>query len=67
MSKVIYKVKCPHCKNEFPLVVEVEEGSSETISNADVYCPHCNKVVKVKVEGKLVKDAEVFKRFGFDE
>ncbi len=67
MPKITYNVKCPHCEKKFPLVVEVEEGSSETKSNADVYCPHCDRVVKVKIEGKLMKDTEVFRRFGFDE
>ena len=46
-------------------VTYIEDDSSGISDYADEFCPFCGAVVRVKIEGKLIHDAEVHRKFGF--
>jgi len=66
MKEVTYTVVCSaNPEHKFPVTFEIEDNSKGAPDSADVFCPFCGTMVRVKVEGKLVHDAEVHRKFGF--
>ncbi|MCK4764318.1 MAG: hypothetical protein KAW12_19115 [Candidatus Aminicenantes bacterium] len=62
-KKVLYKVQCVYDeKHVFEKVFEIEEVSeSKEETEVQAYCPHCNELVTVVVQGKVPDDTRVFR------
>ena len=67
MKEVTYKVTCSvNPEHKFEVSYKVEDNSESVPDYADEFCPFCGAMVRVKVEGKLIHDAQVHREFGFD-
>lgn len=65
MKEVTYEVTCPvNPEHKFKATYKVEPNEGPP-DHADEFCPFCGATVRVKVEGKLIRDAEVHRKFGF--
>jgi len=68
MKEVTCNVTCPvNPEHKFQATYKVEDDSQGIVDYADEFCPFCGAMVRVKVEGKLIHDAEVHRKFGFDK
>ncbi len=61
-KRVAYKVQCASCNKLFDKVFEIEEGSENSQSEVEAYCPFCDNQVRVSVEGKIVANAELLRK-----
>ena len=61
-KKVVYEVQCNE-GHTFEKVFEIEEGSENIKTKVQTYCPHCEKYVTYAIQGKVVPDQEVLRRF----
>ena len=62
--KVTYMVQCAYDENhKFEKVFEIEEGTEQTFSNVQAYCPECDKMVEVTVQGKVIPDENILRMF----
>jgi hypothetical protein len=67
-KKVIYKVRCSfNSKHFFHKAFTVEEGTEHTETKAEAYCPFCDKWVSVTIQGKLIPDKELIRKFGLPD
>ena len=66
MSKVTYAVVCPHDKfHKLPVVLDVKDNSKGVESTFEVYCPFCDRYVRVKIDKQQEPDVDTYRRFGF--
>ncbi len=66
-KKVVYRVQCTQdAEHLFEKVFLVEEGSEKVATRAEAYCPRCNAMVSVLVQGKVVADKEVLRKYGLE-
>jgi hypothetical protein len=42
----------------------IEAGSEHVQSEVEAFCPFCDKMVTVTVQGKLIPDAALLRKFG---
>ena len=63
--KETYNVICPFDKShKLKVVLEVEESKEKEGSKIDVYCPTCDKYVRVPLEKQLKPDRVVTRGHG---
>jgi hypothetical protein len=49
-----FKVKCCKCEQLFDIVVDIVEGTEMKEGTVlEKYCPFCNSMVSVKIDGKI--------------
>jgi hypothetical protein len=61
---IFLNVQCAFDKNHiFPKSFTVEEGEQPVESEADVYCPFCNKLMEVKIKSELASSESILKKF----
>lgn len=63
VSKTVMAVCYKNPKHEFPVVVDVIEGTDQIVSELEVYCPDCGEMNKIKIKGELKPDAVVTRYF----
>ncbi|MEW6619027.1 MAG: hypothetical protein AB1422_06720 [bacterium] len=62
MKKVTHTVVCPYNKDhKFPVVLELKDESKGTKSSIDTFCPFCDKIVRVEIEGELSPDTVIMR------
>ncbi len=49
--------------HEFPVVVDVIEGTDEVVSTLEVFCPDCGEMNRITLKVELKPDAEVMRYF----
>ena len=63
-KKVVYHVQCSHNPEHiFEKVFEIEEGSENKESKVQAYCFKCDKYVTVSVQGKVIPDQDILRKF----
>lgn len=62
-KSVIYTIQCDRDPaHEFDREFIIVEGSEDThVSDAQIYCPHCERLLTVKINGKIASDTGVFR------
>jgi transcription elongation factor Elf1 len=61
-TKRITKVKCGICSNVFEIAIDIKVKSEEkNSSEVDAYCPFCDKMLTVEMEGKILSDATILR------
>ncbi len=63
ISKTFTGVCCNDPSHEFPVVVDVVEGTDEVVSKLEVFCPDCGEMTQFEIKGELAPDANVLKFF----
>ncbi len=67
VSKTVIAVCYKDPSHEFPVVVDVEEGSGKIVSELEVYCPDCGAMNKIRIKGDLKPDAVVTRYFDLEK
>ena len=63
-KKVVYKVQCFYNpEHVFDKVYAIEEGSTETESQVEAFCPFCDNIVSIQVQGKVIPDEKLLRQF----
>lgn len=63
-KRVVYNVECANNPEHiFEKVYEIEEGTEMKTTEMDIYCPMCDDYVRITVQGKVVPDAELMRKF----
>ncbi|MFQ5544132.1 MAG: hypothetical protein ACE5FY_07260 [Nitrospiria bacterium] len=63
-KKTIYEVTCAFDEtHRFDKAFNIEEGSEQIETEVEAFCPYCNKQVTVCVEGRMVPDATLLRKF----
>ncbi|MFQ5589287.1 MAG: hypothetical protein ACE5F7_10655 [Nitrospiria bacterium] len=63
-KKILYEVQCAFdAAHRFEKTFAIETGSEQTETEVEAFCPYCNKQVTVAVEGKVVPDAALLRKF----
>ncbi len=63
-KKVVYEIQCQsNPEHILEKVIEIEEGSEKFETEIQAYCPKCDKYVKAIVQGKLVPDQDILRKF----
>jgi len=66
-KKVVYAMQCQsNPEHILEKVIEIEEGSEKFETEIEVYCPKCDKYVKASVQGKLVPNQDILRKFESD-
>ncbi|MCK6622329.1 MAG: hypothetical protein HUU32_19185 [Calditrichaceae bacterium] len=66
-KKVVYRVQCIRDeKHIFEKVFLIEEGSETVATRVEAYCPHCNAQATVLVQGKVVADTTLLRKYGLE-
>ena len=56
-TKKLYDVQCGICKEVFPAVFEIVDGSEDKeTTDVEVYCPKCHTMVSVTIPGETKPD-----------
>ena len=65
IKNVTYNVQCAYDQTHtFQYVFKVEEGSEEiTTSDVEAFCPHCEKNVRITIQGKVALDEKLMRNF----
>jgi hypothetical protein len=67
VTKTYLAVCCKDPSHEFPVVVDVIEGTDEVVSSLEVYCPDCGAMNKIRIKGDLKPDAVVTRYFDLEK
>ncbi len=63
-KKVVYHVQCnSDPEHIIEKVIEIEEGSENTETNVQAYCPLCKEHVTATIQGKVVPDQDILRKF----
>ena len=63
-KKVVYNVECAYNEEHvFEKVFTIEEGSEKIETEIEAYCPFCDKMVTVTVQGKVIPDESILRKF----
>ena len=66
MKKVI-TVICPFNKDhKFPVALKLKDESRDAKSSIDIYCPFCDKPVRVEIDGELLPDTVIMRGRTYD-
>ncbi len=66
-KKVVFKVQCAYDESHiFEKVLEIEEGTEDKETEVQAYCPFCEKHVDVTVQGRVVPDTELLRKYGLE-
>lgn len=61
-TKIITKVKCGICSNVFQIAIDIKPESEENnTSEVEAYCPFCDKMLTVEIEGKILSDVTILR------
>lgn len=61
-KKVYYQIICHNNPDHvIEKCFEVEEGSEDIDTEAEVYCSKCDDFVSFKIKGKIIKDKDVLR------
>jgi hypothetical protein len=63
VSKTYTAVCRKDVSHEFPVVVDVIEGTDEVVSTLEVFCPDCGEMNLIKLKGELKPDTAVRRYF----
>ncbi len=64
-KKIILNVQCAFDPNHiFEKAYTIQEGTEDRESKVEAYCPFCDKMVSITIQGKPVPDKELLRRFG---
>lgn len=62
-KEVLYQVRCPK-GHEFQKTIPIVEDSEKTeTSDMQAYCPVCDEMVEFTVEGEVILNTEVERKF----
>jgi len=63
-KKIKHSVQCANnSEHIFEYVYTIVEGSEETASEVQAYCPYCDGFVDITIKGDVVTDDTVLRRF----
>lgn len=63
-KKVVYHVQCTYdSEHVIEKVFLIEEGSENTETKVQAYCPFCEKHVTATVQGQVVPDQDILRKF----
>ncbi len=66
-KKVVFKVQCAYDETHiFEKALEIKKGTEAKETEVQAYCPFCEKHVDVTVQGKVVPDTELLRKFGLE-
>lgn len=67
-KKVVYNVQCPHnTEHLFQRELLIEDGTENVVSTVEAYCPWCEVMLNVEVQGRLVPNKKIIMKFGISE
>ena len=62
--KVVYNVQCSYnVDHVFEKAFDVEKGSEDKQTQIETFCPFCEKIVKITVQGKVALNTELLREF----
>ena len=62
-TKKLYDVQCGICKEVFPVVLEIVDGTDKKkTTEVEVYCPNCHEMVSVTIPGETKPDIIIKKK-----
>ena len=63
-ERVLYNVECAFNKEHiFEKVIEIKQGSENSKTELQAYCPFCDELVNYKIQGEAVPNAAILKKF----
>jgi len=64
VKRMLYHVRCArNPEHIFPKVFFIEADSEQKESHLDVYCPFCDDFVAITVQGKVIPDEKLLRKF----
>ena len=67
LKKVVHNVQCAFNPDHvFEKAFTIEDGSETEQSEVEAFCPLCEKFVTVTIQGKVVPDDEIRRKFNIE-
>ena len=64
LKKQVYEVQCANDPaHVFPKIITTQEGTEDTETEVQAYCPFCDEMVTFTVQGELEVDEEFLRKF----